>query len=353
MIVDADSHIIEPDDLYVRFARPGSEQFILTRPEYGLLEAAAPLGGMVARTPPVRPTLCAAEPGGEHDPERRLVDMAREGIDAMVCFPSVVSSLCRYPVDIEVAMVGAYNDWMTQFCGGAAGRLFAPIVTTLRDIDMALAELERCGDRTHVVGVTVHTRSLERNLDDPYFYPLWAAAEAADLPILVHAGTARPPYPLGIDHQGDNFFVMHLMHHPTEQMLAMATLFGGGVMERFARLRCAFFEAGCGWVPWYLERIAEHWELLPDFVPAMHTHPLELLRDGRCFFSCDPGEVSIPYFVDCLGADSLLYASDYPHWDSAFPESVSLLAKHPKLDQASRAAILGGNALSLYPRIPR
>lgn len=351
-VVDADSHIFEPDDLYVRFADPGERELIPSQPEYGLLKGTTPLGGP-SESMATRPVACSeAHEAGGFDPIVRVEDMNREGIGQMVCFPSVVTSLCRYPVPIEAAMVTAYNSWMADFCSAAPGRLYAPIVVPLRSMERSIAELRRRIAEPCFVGVTIGTRMDGRNLDDPYFDPLWQTAEELDLPILVHSGTARPPYPIGTREQSDNFFLMHLMHHPFEQMLALSSLVGGGVLDRFPNLRFGFFEAGCGWVPWYLERLCEHAERLPSFVPRLRSDPRELVGTGRCFFSCDPEEGSLEFFISTVGVEPLLYASDYPHWDSAFPRSVSLIADHPSLGASVKELILAGNARRLYRRLP-
>lgn len=351
MIIDSDSHIFEPDDLYAAFCEPEQRALIPDTLDYGLIEATTPLGERVRKRGLVRPTECPADPKGGYDPIVRVREMEKEGIDRMVCFPSVVSSLCVYPLEVEAAMVTAYNNWISHFCSFAQGRLFTPIVITMRDMDLAVTEIERVSEQSCFIGIVVHTRSIDRNLDDPFFGPLWRIAETLDLPILVHGGTARPPYPVGTEHQGDNFFLMHLMHHPTEQMLAFATLLGGGVADKFSNLRFGFFESGCGWVPWFVERVAEHWRLLPEFVPKMCTSPWEHIADGRCFFSCEPDEVSLRHFIDRLGTDALLYASDYPHWDSVFPSSVSFIRENPDLTDAHKQAILTANALKLYARL--
>ena len=62
----------------------------------------------------------------------------------------------------------------------------------------------------------------DKNLDHPFFHPLWAEAQALDLPILVHAGTARPPHPLGTFELSENLYLLHSMQHPLEQQRAVA-----------------------------------------------------------------------------------------------------------------------------------
>ncbi|HVS32001.1 MAG TPA: amidohydrolase family protein [Thermoanaerobaculia bacterium] len=351
-VIDADSHVFEPDEMYTLHADAEDRALVRARPDYGLLEGGRPLGGDPGGATPVRPTeKPGTEPAGGYDPAARLRDMERQSIAKMVCFPSVVTSLCREPLEVEVAMLSAYNNWIERFCEEAPGRLYAPIVVTLRAMDRAVREVRRRAVLPMFVGVTIHTHAPERNLDDPFFDPLWNAAQDSDLPILVHSGTARPPYPLGTFELSDNFFLFHLLHHPSEQMRALAALTGGGVLERFPRLRFGFFEAGCGWVPWFVQRLSEHHAALPAFVPRLRRDPAEYVSDGRCFFSCDPDEVGMEHFIATLGEDCLLYASDYPHWDCAFPDSARSIAERTSLPPSARRKILRENALRLYRKL--
>jgi predicted TIM-barrel fold metal-dependent hydrolase len=52
-----------------------------------------------------------------------------------------------------------------------------------------------------------------------------------------------------------------------------------------------------------------------------------------------------------LGEDMWLFASDWPHGDSAWPESVQQTADRPRLTESARKKILGENAMRLCPRL--
>ena len=67
----------------------------------------------------------------------------------------------------------------------------------------------------------------------------------------------------------------------------------------------------------------------------------------QLFFSCDPDEQVLPFAVEFLGEDRITYASDYPHHDAKFPDSVRMIWEHPKLSESARRKILGGNAARL------
>src|SRR5438874_1711648 len=73
----------------------------------------------------------------------------------------------------------------------------------------------------------------------------------------------------------DNFFMTHMISHPFEQMLAALSIIAGGVLERFPRLKVAFLESGCGWLPFWLHRMDEHYEKRAHEVPWLTMKPSE------------------------------------------------------------------------------
>jgi len=84
-------------------------------------------------------------------------------------------------------------------------------------------------------------------LHDPVFDPFWAEAERLGVPVMFHEGTDRQFPTAGLDRY-DNFMT-HAVSHPFEQVLAALSMIAGGVVERFPRLKVAFLESGCGWLP--------------------------------------------------------------------------------------------------------
>ena len=131
-------------------------------------------------------------------------------------------------------------------------------------------------------------------------------------------------------------------------MAAVCSIVLGGVLERHPDLRVAFLEAGVGWVPYWLERLDEHFEKLGNEVPHLSMKPSEYLLSGRCYFHVEPEERGLPFAIEVLGDDLLMYASDYPHWDCAFPDSARLLRERADLSETSKRKILGQNAARFY-----
>jgi predicted TIM-barrel fold metal-dependent hydrolase len=123
------------------------------------------------------------------------------------------------------------------------------------------------------------------------------------------------------------------------------------VLDRFPALRVAFLESGVGWVPYFVHRLHEHHEKLPHLLGDAVSDPRAILERGQCFFSFEAEESLLATYVEHLGDASLVYASDYPHWDSDFPGTVAEVrhqAEAQGLGEATLDRILGGNARALY-----
>jgi uncharacterized protein len=288
---------------------------------------------------------------GMRDPQARLADMDVEGIDVAVLFGTYIGLTLPNLADpgLAVAVARAYNDWLAEFCAAAPDRLKAVALAPLQDVPAAIAELERAAKLGHVTAM-LPTNLHGKNLDHPDFYPFYDAAQRLGVPLSVHAGVGHNGVPghYGTQNAGterfDRFFFTHLVAFPFEQMIATACIVCGGVLDRFPSLRIGFFEAGVGWLPYWLQRMDEHYERLSPQVPLLTRPPSEHVRGERFFVSCDADEEMLPDVVARVGEDRILYASDYAHWDSNFPNSVRYIADNAALSDTAKAKILGGNA---------
>jgi predicted TIM-barrel fold metal-dependent hydrolase len=145
----------------------------------------------------------------------------------------------------------------------------------------------------------------------------------------------------------DSILTVHAFTHPVGAMLALTSFTVGGVLHRFPRLRVGFMEAGTGWLPFWLERLDEHWEHVPDQAPQIDRAPSEYFLSGNCFAGCEPGERMLGYIETQLPGVAC-YASDYCHWDCAFPDTVRIVHDRRDLDGTQKENILSRNASRLY-----
>jgi predicted TIM-barrel fold metal-dependent hydrolase len=368
-VIDADGHVMEPNELYDRYLDPkfrsdleDLKRLAATRASHyffgyfhqlntgrplGVAHADEPLVRAVRRPRPDRPN-----PRGGFDPHVRVDDMDREGIDVAVIFATIVSSFCALKsVDFEIAMIRAYHRWIADYCSAYPNRLKAVAVVPMRAPERAAEEIHRVAGQPWCVGIYLSSHIEDKLLDHPALHPIWRACVETDLPACFHGGTARPPYGMGTFEMGNNLFLQHSATNPFEVMRGIASFIGGGVPDLFPKLRFAFLEAGVGWLPFWMERLDEHYELMPEYVPNLKRKPSEVIRSENFFISCDPDEETLPFVAEFVGADRILYASDYPHFDARFPNTVKYTAGRKEFSPAVRAKILEDNPRRLYTRL--
>jgi len=286
---------------------------------------------------------------GMTDPVARLEDMDLEGIDQVICFPGGAGEeWAALDRDFAVALCRTLNDARAEFMRHDPERLKTIAKLPLIDPEAAAAELRRCVTEHGMVGMVTPSHVREKNLDHPSFDVVWKTAEDLGVAVCVHGGgQAIDQVPVGVDRWSTRL-EMHAFTHPVGQMMGVMAFTVGGLLHRFPTLRVGFMEANVGWLPFWLDRLDEHWELTPEQAPIIDRKPSEYFLAGRCFIGCDPDEKEIPNVVARLGEDVVCYASDYYHWDCAFPDTVKIVAERGDLTKSAKQKIFDGNPRRLY-----
>ena len=286
---------------------------------------------------------------GMHDPAERLKDMDLEGIDVTVNYSGGPGEeWALLDADFATALCQTINSAKAEFNAYAPDRLKAIAILPMIDPARAAAELRRSVTELGLVGMVTRQHIRDKNLDDPSFDVVWAEAEKLGVPVCVHGGGQAPDqFPIAVDRYRSRLEV-HALTHPFGGMLALMNFTVGGILHRFPKLRLGIMEANCWWLPGWLERLDEHWERMPEQAPNIDRKPSEYFMDGRCFIGCDPGEGMVGTVVKLLGAERIVYASDYYHWDCGFPETARIVANRTDLDDAAKRKILSENAVRLY-----
>jgi len=352
-VVDADAHLLEGAEFMLELltAHPDKVELL---PANGGVSGARIEGkrfpnstgrgcGVDARTSITQRATNPFEPAGV------IADAEREGIERMVAYPSLgLGATAFEDACFAEDFARRWNRWAARFADGSpARRLRAVGIVPLQAPERATAMVDEIG-ALGLVAVAVPPALRDgRNLDHPSLEPFWTRVAAAGLPVGVHGAPGMHiPVP-GAD-RFDNYVQVHAVSFPFDQMVALTALAFGGVLERSAALRVAFLESGVGWVPYFLERLDEHFEKRGAEVPACRRPPSEYVARGQCVFSCEPEERGLAWAVAELGADRIMYASDYPHWDSGFPDTVAPIRARPDLGDDAKAAILGETATRFY-----
>lgn len=286
---------------------------------------------------------------GMYDPVERLKDMDLEGIDVTVNFTGGAGEeWALLDRDFAIALCRALNDAKAEFNSHSPKRFKGVAILPMIDPAAAAEELRRAVTELGLVAAVTRQHVRDKNLDDPSFDVLWAEAERLNVPVCVHGGGQAPDqHPVAIDRFRTRLEV-HALTHPIGNMIGIMCFTVGGILHRFPKLRVGFMESGCGWLPYWLERLDEHWERMPEQAPGIDRKPSEYFMDGRCFIGCDPDEGTIGHVVQMIGDKRIVYASDYYHWDCRFPDTARMIAERTDISDTTKRRILSENAAVLY-----
>jgi predicted TIM-barrel fold metal-dependent hydrolase len=289
-------------------------------------------------------------PGVQDDQAaNRVQDMDDEGTDVHFLIPtSWISVVGLDNVALEVGLIRAYHRHMADFCGQFPNRLKTMIVASTRAVDEAVREIHQWGTSKWAVAV-MPLLSKDIPVDHPDLNPIWQAAQEYDLAVMHHSLTWNHPYFPGYQDLWDNIFLGRLASHPWGGMRFMAAFIGAGIMDRYPNLRMGILECGFGWLPFWSKRMDEQAAYVGGVAPLKHT-PSEYITSGRFFCSIErhEGEDMFNYVSNFLGDDVLMYASDYPHGECQFPNSVDNILNWSSLKPDTQRKLLWDNATRFY-----
>jgi len=267
----------------------------------------------------------------------RLEDMDEQGVDAQVIYPTVGGQLLGKPfhdTELLAACCRAYNDWSLAYCRTDAERLRMAAMLPMQAPDLALEEVQRMIEEGAACFYLRPNPVRGRNLYHADYDRLWTAIAESGKPICIH-DSGSPHLPSYGDRM-DTHTSGHIIAHPFEAMVAMMSLIWFGVVERHPQLRVVHVEADAGWLPYWLQRMEQHY----DF-SGQAEHP-ELKRRPTAYFKSNflvaarGDERTLPAAVELVGEDYLTFNTDYPHPDGTFPGGMADLEKQPISDTAKR-----------------
>ncbi|MEE9248408.1 MAG: amidohydrolase family protein [Dehalococcoidia bacterium] len=357
-VMDSDMHVIEPPDLWQRYIDadflqrapkgisrwPGDMQIDLE----GHLMPSVPGEWGKARA---QAQAEAYQDGYEHgfDAGSQVRALDEEGIDIAVLYPSrglFTLALNTMDPGLGSAIARAYNHWLYDFCNTAPDRLYGAAMVSPFDVQSASGEARRAVGELGFKGIFLRPNIVNgRNWHDPHYDPLWAEIEGLDVPLGFHEGATAAMTQVG--GRFETYMMHHTCCHPMEMMLALVDLIGGGVLERFPRLKVAFLEGNCAWAPWLLWRLDEHFELSGRFEsPGLSLEPTEYFR-RQCYLSVEADEEPA-LFVERSGlVANVVFSTDYPHNDSKYPHAIERFLEIP-FEEETKANILWDNCARLY-----
>jgi predicted TIM-barrel fold metal-dependent hydrolase len=189
-----------------------------------------------------------------------------------------------------------------------------------------------------------------RLVGDRAYDPLYEALQDLDVPLGLHTFINSDLPEAGQDRTVSGWVDGHVFLHPYEQQMAMVDMIARGVFDRFPRLRVGFLEAGCAWVPYWLERLEEHMEFVHwEEVAGLELEPIDYFH-RNCWVTTECEETLSYHAVDEVGEDNILFATDYPHVDAInnYPGYVKSFLDLPRISDQAKRKILWDNANRYY-----
>jgi predicted TIM-barrel fold metal-dependent hydrolase len=359
--MSADSHVTEPADLWVerlerkyrhvaprvvrdfkrdayRFVAPGIIPFAIAT-GFGTGKSGAELKNHQTRG------YEAARPGG-WDPEQRIKDQDIDGVHAEILYPTHAMRLFSLPdAGLQQACFGIYNEWIAEFAACDPNRLHGLALISLHDAVHSIRELER-GKKLGLKGAMIwgSTPPSEPSFATRAYDPFWHAAQELEMPVSLHAIAGGAPN-VPTRHESHFARYMNVIH---EVQNSLTDIVCSGVLERFPRLRIVSAENDSGWFPHFLFRIDHAYgkfgKLIAEPLPMPPSEYVR--RQVYATFQEDPVG---PHMYDLFGEDNYMWASDYPHADSTWPNSVKAIERAlNRLPQPVMWKMVGDNASRLY-----
>jgi predicted TIM-barrel fold metal-dependent hydrolase len=295
---------------------------------------------------PFAPHIKGGRPG-ERNARQRLPDMDQEGVDVAIIFGTRIALSVNGLRDKDLAGVlcSAVNRWLLEeYLPVDPKRLKGVGLIPCQDPPAAVKELERLIQHRNdgIVSAMLPVNVYGINLGDRRFDPIYELAEASGIPLAVHPQTGHDGQ-YGVwgtmgagSERMEKYSYVHMTAFAFEPMIALMHMIGEGVFDRYPRLKVAYVEGACGWLPFWTQRLDEHFEKLR---PQWHLCQRK------------PSEI-IAYVLDTMGQHLVMYASDYAHWDSEFPQSVRMVASIPGLSPEQQRRVLGRNAIEWFGLTP-
>jgi predicted TIM-barrel fold metal-dependent hydrolase len=277
------------------------------------------------------------------------------GAQALDAFGSDIGILnCLYGVqtlysdDLAAAYASALNDWIRTEFLDRDPRFRASIVVSLENIDMAVAEIERCAADQRFVQVLL-LAGTPHPIGKRLYWPLFEAAVTHGLPVALHAGSELRNAPTALG--WPSYYLEDYVANAQTFQYQLTSLFTEGVFNRFPELKLVMLESGWTWLPPLLWRIAKYWGGLRMEIPWADRSPAEIVRD-QVRFSLTPTDGPadadrLRRVLDHIGSDDvLLFSTDYPHAQFAgtdvFPAGIG---------DELRERMSATNPLATYPRL--
>jgi aminocarboxymuconate-semialdehyde decarboxylase len=268
------------------------------------------------------------------DPEARLQEMDRDGVDVQVMSATPVLFAYDRPVEHALDCARLFNDAALELCSRGKGRLRALCQVPLQDVDAACKELSRCMRSGHL-GVQIGNHVGDKNLDDASIVTFLQHCADEGAAVLVH------PWEMFGQERMPKYMMPWTVGMPAETQLSVVAMILSGAFDRLPDALRICFAHGGGSFAFLLGRLENAWHHHP-VARGESEHPPSYYLNRLYVDSAVFDQRALQFLAGTVGAERVMLGSDYP-----FPlgeEHVGLLIRQSNLSADAKAKLLGGNA---------
>jgi predicted TIM-barrel fold metal-dependent hydrolase len=284
--------------------------------------------------------------------ELRLVDMDSDNIEATVMYGPVAALDIDDP-ELRRAVYAAYNDWLIEFCSGDPKRLIGVAMLPAEDALGSTAELRRLAERGETKQVSMHIARVEAPIYGPEWTEFWDVIDESGIIASFHLVLSKAMM-TGLDdraariYNASKEFILQFL----DPLVGMV---GEGVLDARPNAKLVLAESGLGWPPWVMQEMDYRYSRLVSMSDYWSTRggieisrpPSEIFRD-QVWVTFQDDRLGLD-ILDWFGPDKVMWACDYPHPDSTFPESLEVVERlTAHLPSDVRQRLLRDNAAALY-----
>jgi predicted TIM-barrel fold metal-dependent hydrolase len=371
-LISADSHIVEPPDMYSarmepkfrdrapkmeRRKTPAGREYdawMIHGMQVGTLGAVMQAGQRF-EDPSQIDFLGLWEDvrKGAYDPHAMISENEEDGVWGSCLQPSQGLFWYRIP-DSELLseICRVYNDWITDFCTPYPERLKAIAMLNVDDVDEGCRELERA-KKLGMVGAFIPVSPLpERPYRDPVYDRLWATAQDHDMPLLMHIATNRAGVP-GCEFTMNISEMTGAGRSTTDHWVrySLGAMVFAGVFDRYPRLKVGSVEHETAWIPHWLKQMDFTYRERPVFTRGWKSAEAMLPSEywqRNMFVEFMEDNLGIE-LREHIGVDNMLWGSDFPHAESTWPQSKQFLDRiFAGVPEEDRRKITSDNAAKLF-----
>jgi predicted TIM-barrel fold metal-dependent hydrolase len=353
MVIDADAHVVETEhtwdyldesdrkfrpQLYQSSENPNAQCWFLDGKVIGFRNPTLTEQELNALSEQTGRSLQTPQQAREaRDVELRLRHMDNLGIDIQVLHNTLWIARVADRPDAEIALCMAWNRWMADVWKQANGRLYWSCVVPAMTIGEALQQI-RFAREHGAVAVCLRPFETERQLADPYFYPIYQEAMRLNMAMAIHIANASPQLLEQMRPRYDRMGGFAQFRVPA--VVTCLSLMMSEIPQLFPALRWGFIESSSQWVPWVVNEAVRR--------SGTRSFPRKPLKEFKIYVTAQTDD-DFAFVIKYAGEDNLVIGTDYGHTDaSSQVDAISVFRRNNDIDERVKNKILDDNPRALY-----